>query len=369
MAFLIAVFIAVAQLVAVAAAIGLGTAAVTRARRASLLWLLAIITSRRLPLAAELEAFGDGMLRRDRGAANAIAAKVRSGASLGEALASGRGLVSNDAVVLARVGERVDCLGDAFGREAERLARAREQMVSTTTSPTLAMVYLVLVPLIIPVIVTGLMIFIVPKLERIFADFGAELPWMTEKLIESSDFLAQYWYIAVASLLAVTSCGGVLLVLMKVYAWDLHVPRWFVPGGRRGRASLALRALALPVLTGRPLGEALLPLANAPDASDRWKFSRIKDRYEAGANLWQLLSQERVISSRDARLLEAAERAGNLAWALDVLADRIDERRLRWFAMCLEVVQPLLVFVIGAIVLFICLGIYLPLVQLINDLS
>jgi type IV pilus assembly protein PilC len=369
MAFLIAIFIAVAQLVAVAAAIGLGTAAVTRARRASLLWLLAIITSRRLPLAAELEALGDGMLRRDRGAANAIAAKVRNGASLGEALASGRGLVSNDAVLLARVGEKVDCLGDAFGREAERLARAREQMVSTTTSPTLAMVYLVLVPLIIPIIVTGLMVYIVPKLQRIFADFGVELPWATQKLIESSDVLAQYWWIAVASLLAVVMCGGTFLVLMKVYAWDLHLPRWFVPGGRSGRASLALRALVLPVLTGRPLGDALQPLANAPDAGDRWKFGRIKNRYESGANLWQLLSEERIISSRDAQLLAAAEKAGNLAWALDVLADRIDERRWRWLAMSLEFVQPLIVFVLGALVLFICLGIFMPLVQMISELS
>lgn len=369
MAFLIAVFIAVAQLVAVALAIGLGTAAVARARRASLLWLLAIITSRRLPLAAEFEALADGMLRRERGAANAIAARVRNGSSLGEALALNRGLLSDDAVLLARVGERVDRLGEAFGREAERLARAREQMVSTTTSPTLAMVYLMLIPLVIPVIVTGLMIFIVPKLQMIFAGFGVELPWATQRLIESSDFLAQYWYIAVASLLAVVSCGGVLLVLMKVYAWDLHLPRWLRPGGRSGRASLTLRALTLPVLAGRPLGEALQPLANAPDASDRWKFGRIKDRYDSGANLWQLLSQERIISGRDAELLGAAERAGNLAWALDMLADRIDERRLRWFAMLLEVVQPLIVFVLGALVLFICLGIFMPLIDMISGLS
>ncbi len=367
MAFLIAILIALSQLVASAAAIGLGTAAVTRARRAALLWLLAIITSRRLPLAAELEALGDGMLRRDRGAVNAIAARVRSGASLGEALSSSRGLVSNDVVLLARVGERAGCLGDAFDREAERLARAREQMVSSTTSPTLALVYLVAVPLVIPVIVTGLMIFIVPKLQRIFSDFGTQVPWVTEKLIDSSDFLAHYWYVAVASLMAVASCGGVLLVLTKVYAWDLYLPRWLMPGGRSGRASLALRALVLPVLAGKPLIEALQPLANSPDASDRWKFTRIKDQYEAGGDLWLLLAREGVISTRDAQLLASAEKAGNLAWALDVLSDRIDERRLRWFAMLLEVVQPAIVLGLGALVFFICLGIFLPLVNIIGS--
>ena len=369
MAFLIAILIAISQLVAVAAAIGLGTAAVTRARRAALLWLLAIITSRRLPLAAELEAMGDGMLRADRGAANAIAARVRSGASLGEALSAGRGLVSNDIVLLARVGERAGCLGDAFGREADRLARAREQMVSSTTSPTLAMVYLVAIPLIIPVIVTGLMIFIVPKMERIFSEFNVELPWASKKLIESSDLLGNYWYVAVASLMALLSFGGVFMVLMKVYAWDLHVPRWLMPGGRSRRSSLALRALVLPVLTGRPLIDAFLPLANSLDASDRWKFSRIKDQYESGGDLWQLLSREGIISNREGQLLAAAEKAGNLAWALDLLADRIDERRLRWFAMLLEVVQPAMVLGLGALVLFICLGIFHPLVELISVLG
>lgn len=366
MAFLIAILIALSQLVAVAAAIVLGTAAIARARRAALLWLLAVITSRRLPLAAELEALGDGMLRRDRGSVNAIAARVRSGSSLGEALSASRGLVSNDMILLARVGERTGCLGDAFGREAERLARAREQMVTSTTSPTLAMVYLVAVPLVIPLIVTGLMVFIVPKLERIFADFNVELPWATEKLIASSHLLGQYWYVAVASLMALVSFAGVFLMLSKVYAWDMTLPRWLMPGGRSGRSSIALRALVLPVLTGQPLVEALQPLANSSDASDRWKFGRIKHRYESGGNLWQLLAQERIVSGRDAQLLAAAEKAGNLAWALDVLADRIDERRLRWFAMFLEVAQPAIVLGLGALVLFICLAVFLPLVEMIS---
>ncbi|MBA3316005.1 MAG: type II secretion system F family protein [Planctomycetaceae bacterium] len=370
MGLLLAIFLAFAQVATVSAVILLGIAAVSRARRAALLWLLAVITRRRLPLALELEALGDGMLRRDRGKLNAVVDRVRSGTSLAQALAVSPGLISDDAILLAHVGERAGCLGEAFTAEAERLARAREEAVTSTTSPSLAFMYLVLVPLVIPIILTFLMVFIVPKLEKIFDDFGAELPWATERLIKSSDFLLQYWYIGAASLVAGVSCAGVLLVLANAYAWDLRLPRWLTPGGRSRRASLALRALALPAAAGRPLSDALDPMANsASDASDRWRFGRLRERFQAGGNLWQGLADERLITSRDARFLGAAETAGNLDWALALLSDRIDDRRRRRFAMLIEFAQPLIVLMLGALILFICLGIFLPLVKLINDLS
>ncbi|MDQ3332721.1 MAG: type II secretion system F family protein, partial [Planctomycetota bacterium] len=279
-------------------------------------------------------------------------------------------LISDDAVLLAHVGERAGCLGEAFTAEAERLARAREEAVTSTTSPSLAFMYLVMVPLVIPIILTFLMFYVVPKFERIFADFGAEPPWATERLIESSEFLWQYWYIAAASVVAGVSCGGVILVLAKAYAWEVRPPHWMTPDGRSRRASLALRALALPAAAGRPLSDALDPLANsASDASDRWRFGRLRERFHAGGNLWQGLAAERLVTSREAEFLAAAETAGNLDWALALLSDRIDDRRRRRFAMLVEVAQPVIVLMLGALVLFICLGIFLPLVKMINDFS
>ena len=71
----------------------------------------------------------------------------------------------------------------------------------------------------------------------------------------------------------------------------------------------------------------------------------------------------------DAGLLTAAEQAGNLPWALDMLADRIDDRRQRWLAVVIEIVQPLFVIALGLLVLLVCLGMFLPLIQVVNGLN
>jgi type II secretory pathway component PulF len=128
--------------------------------------------------------------------------------------------------------------------------------------------------------------------------------------------------------------------------------------------------LAIPASAGRPFDDALGPLAtSAASPFDRRRFARVRERYAAGVSLWPALAAGRIVSRRDADLLAAAEIAGNLPWALNLLADRYDERQRRRFAMFLEIVQPTIVFLLGAVVLFICVGIFLPLVQLINDLG
>ena len=53
-----------------------------------------------------------------------------------------------------------------------------------------------------------------------------------------------------------------------------------------------------------------------------------------------------MIGRRDAALFAAAERAGNLPWALHLVADRIDDARRRRFAAFLEVAQPAIVILL-----------------------
>ncbi len=49
-----------------------------------------------------------------------------------------------------------------------------------------AMVYPVVVILVAIIIVTGIMVFIIPKFEKIFKDFNLDLPWPTQMLMATS---------------------------------------------------------------------------------------------------------------------------------------------------------------------------------------
>ena len=71
----------------------------------------------------------------------------------------------------------------------------------------------------------------------------------------------------------------------------------------------------------------------------------------------------------EARILEAAQRAGNLPWALKELASSI-ERDIDYRVMLvLEILRPVFLLVLAVAVGIFAIGMFLPLIKLINDFS
>src|SRR5207248_1029546 len=85
--------------------------------------------------------------------------------------------------------------GGALEVILRRLAEFKEKAQSLKRRITGAMVYPVVVVLVAVLIVTGIMIFIIPKFEKIFVDFKLKLPWLTEVLMNTSRWFVKYWYV------------------------------------------------------------------------------------------------------------------------------------------------------------------------------
>lgn len=77
----------------------------------------------------------------------------------------------------------------------------------------------------------------------------------------------------------------------------------------------------------------------------------------------------RILRRRESVLFKSAERAGNLAWALDEMAQSGVRRSAYRIRAWTNVIFPALLVGFGVIVLFISLGILLPLINLISGLS
>ncbi|MBT6495352.1 MAG: hypothetical protein HOL01_12445, partial [Planctomycetaceae bacterium] len=75
------------------------------------------------------------------------------------------------------------------------------------------------------------------------------------------------------------------------------------------------------------------------------------------------------ISRRETALLSAAERAGNLDWALRRTADNVDSRISFRFNALVEFVRPVLMLLYAGVVGTVVVGLFMPLVKLLNDLS
>src|SRR5438270_11083326 len=116
---------------------------------------------------------------------------VESGTSLSESFGKHPKCFDRLYVNMVKAGEA----GGALEIILKRLADFKEKAQSLKRKITGAMVYPTVVILVAVLILTFIMIFIIPKFQKIFDDFKRPLPWATQALMAMSMWFVQYWYL------------------------------------------------------------------------------------------------------------------------------------------------------------------------------
>ena len=338
------------------------------ARQATLLWTLAAALERKFPVVPLLEALADEAGGSWRWKVRGLADLISAGVSIPGAIEASGGILRPDAVALIRVGAESGGLLGAL-REAAELARRRTEAPAFKFQG--AMIYLCLVMTVLASVSTFIMIFIIPKYKVIFEGFETKLPAATEALIFLCDgagallpLLVPPMIVALWVLLALS-----LDLIGLGPAWDqrLRLGSRFWP---HSRAPHVLRCLGIAVDAATPISTVLNTIVSEhPDPLLRWRLAGVASGVEAGEDCWQSLRAAGFLRWSEAGLLTAAERAGNLGWALRCVADGI-ERRLEYrYRLLLELVQPVMVAAAGAVVAGFCLSLFLPLISVLDKLS
>src|SRR6202011_1130835 len=115
---------------------------------------------------------------------------VESGSTLSEAFAKHPKCFDRLYVNMVKAGEA----GGALEIILKRLADFKEKAQSLKRRITGAMVYPCVVILVAVSILTFIMVYIIPKFEKIFKDFNMKLPVLTEMLMATSRWFSNYWY-------------------------------------------------------------------------------------------------------------------------------------------------------------------------------
>jgi type II secretory pathway component PulF len=290
-----------------------------------------------------------------------VARLLENGAPLHVALASTPGVVSSETVLAAAVGESTGRLADCLQPPARRrVAAAWLEVTPRFLYPLILLLFMAQV--------TGFwMLYIGPRMRRIFADFHEKMPAMTSRLFAAWDLVTASGGLTVLAILGV-------LVLIAVVAGSRTV-RWYVPGiGRLYRMDVRgriLQMLSVLLGAGQRVPQALELLAGAsyfPPVVTR-RLEKARDAVERGEPLAESLRAQKLLSSAMAPLVEAAQRAGNLPWALGELGETLADRTVRLMRRWSMVLAPLAVVAIGALACCLVLGMFLPLVELIMGLS
>ena len=139
---------------------------------------------------------------------------------------------------------------------------------------------------------------------------------------------------------------------------------------RRKHSAAIMDNLALAVENRRPLDAALQTLARSyPNESIRVRLSLASSEVQAGVAWDESLSRRGLIRPSDLAVLQAAGRAGNLPWAMREMADS-NRRRLAYrLNVLVQTIFPPVVLCFGAMVLFVVVALFKPLITLIDKLK
>jgi protein transport protein HofC len=341
------------------------------ARQRTLLWTLAVAVEKQFPMVPFLQTLADEAGGRWRWRLRGLAELITAGVSIPEALEAMPGLLPRDTVAMIRVGARSGNMTGAL-REAARLASLRSSTPVGQYHGSLIYFFALLGT--VTVVLTFLMVFIMPKYKAIFAGFDARLPPLTEFVIVASDFIASYWYLFLLSVpaacLVLWMAMGVGLEFIGCGPWWSRPSTLLANFWPRLKTPHVLRSLSVAVDGGRPLPQALTALAEQnAESSFRRLMVQIADEVSRGNDCWTALRGAHMLRRSEPALLEAAQKLGNLVWALRGMADGIERRADYRYHILLEMVHPILIVAVGIVVGTICAGMFVPLITLVKQLS
>jgi type IV pilus assembly protein PilC len=294
---------------------------------------------------------------------------VESGNTLSEAMAKQPKAFDNLYVNMVKAGEA----GGALEIILQRLAEFKERAQSLKRKVQGAMIYPVAVITVATAIVGFIMYWIIPKFKEIFLDFGVELPAITEVLITTSDWVVNYWY-----LIPVIPITFVILIkLIKknrtgAYIIDrisLKIP---ILGKIISKSVCArtCRTLATLIGSGVPILEALsIARDTAGNEVFRKAFDHIHGAIREGESMAVPLRETRIVDDLVVNMVDVGEETGALDNMLYKVADVYDEEVSVLVEGLINLLEPLMVVVLGLIVGFIVIALFMPLVKLLNELS
>ena len=294
---------------------------------------------------------------------------IESGATLSEAMSKQPKAFDDLYVNMVRAGEA----GGALELILQRLADFKERAQSLKRKVQGAMIYPVVVVLVATLIVGFIMVYIIPKFKKIFEGFGTELPKITEVLITTSDFVAAYWFMGPVLPIA-------FLLMIKIirknktgeYIVDLIMLKLPVMGKivQKSTTARIMRTLGTLIASGVPILEAL---TIARDTSGNAVFKRAFDNIYAaireGESIAVPLKEARIVDDLVVNMVDVGEETGALDNMMYKVADVYDEEVAVLVDGMIKLLEPLLVVVLGLVVGFIVIALFMPLIKLLNDLS
>ncbi|MCW3018279.1 MAG: type secretion system family protein [Solirubrobacterales bacterium] len=300
----------------------------------------------------------------------AVRKDVEAGLSLSDAMARHPKVFNPLFVAMTQAGETGGVLEDSLYRVADQLqkdAALRRQVKS-------AMIYPALVATFAIGVMMALVAFLVPVFEGVFKEFGGELPKLTQVSVLMSKIVTQYWWL----MFLVTAVVIVTFVKWKKTTWGrkqwdhfrLRVPMKIGTIVQQVAVARWSRTLASLTHAGVPLLQALeITGRTGGNAAVQESMDGVIASVKRGGTIAAPLAQAPIFPSMVTHMVGVGEETGALDEMLDRIAEFYEEQVEAAVKSLMSILEPILIIVIGGMVGFIVISMYLPLFEVYNRIE
>ncbi len=297
-----------------------------------------------------------------------IASRIEEGFTLTEALKEFPQSFDRLYVSLVSAGERAGDMSSILDKAASYLERKSRIQQDITG----ALVYPAVLISVALIIVLLMLIFVVPSVVSQFANLNQELPMLTRWLIGLSDFISgpAIWFILVISIgifssFKLSNTRNIFSLIDKLL---IHIP---VIKDFLINANLARFTSSLSILRDNdiPIVQALdISTATISNSFLRSKLEESLVKVSEGDSFAKSLSAVPLIPPIVIQMIDSGERSGELEEMLTKSAEFLDLEFQQSTKVALNLLEPLIVVMMGGIVAGIIVAVLLPLIQM-NNLS
>lgn len=289
-----------------------------------------------------------------------MARDIEAGAMLSEAMGKHPRVFPEVFVSTIRAGET----GGFLDLALERLAVLGEHELETQARIRAATRYPIFVVLAIGIALLILMTFVIPKFALLYRAFRATLPLPTRIAFTVGQVLQRFWYVGL--LLAVAGAGGFRLALGLPWIrlwWDGLKLRFPILGPVILKLTLSRWAhiLSLLVRSGVPILRSLEVVARAVgNAAVARSVLALAAAVEKGRSLAEPMARDPLFPPLVVQMMAVGEKTGELETLLLKLSEHYDRETDYTIRNLSTALEPILLVVLGAMVLFLALAVFLP---------
>lgn len=288
-----------------------------------------------------------------------ISVQVEEGKSLYDAMMGQLGFTKLYCS-LVRAGESAGILDTILNKLAEFLEKA-EKLKKQVKS---ALTYPVIVVIVGIAVVFGLMTFVVPQFVSILQESNQEIPWVTQTVIDISNFFQNYTLLLIVGLFSTTM---IFLNYIKTTTgkkqWDIFTMKAPLFGMLviKGNLGSFTRTLATMLSAGVPIIDALEicieTLDNTQIAKD---LEKVRKAVIEGKSITEPLKRIRYFPPLVTQMIKVGESTGNLDQMLIKVADVFEEEVEELVHNLTKLIEPIILVVLGGIIGFVLIAMYLP---------